>query len=169
MNIKPYHFNVSRTCLVNKLIHNRMLHLVFTIKRQQSPLLLLPSLKNWPNPLCLMVKRLKMWWPTPLPQELAQPSVLNDDKVKSVVTYSPPPRTGTTLSALWWKGLKCDDLLPSPKNWPNPLCLMMKKLKIWWPTPLPQKLAQPSPLNDEKVKNVVTYSPSPRTGPTLSA
>ena len=67
---------------------------------------------------------------------------------------------------LFWK---CDDLLPSPKNWPNPLCLMMKKLKMWWPTPLPQELAQPSPLNDEKVKNVVTYSPSPRTGPTLSA
>ena len=63
-----------------------------------------------------------MWWPTPLPQELAQssllndekvknvitysppqelaqPSVLNDEKVKNVVTYSPPPRTGPTLCA----------------------------------------------------------------------
>ena len=33
------------------------------------------------------------------PQELAQPSVLNGDKVKSVVTYSPPPRTGPVLCA----------------------------------------------------------------------
>ena len=63
-----------------------------------------------------------MWWPTALPQELAQssvlndekvknvitysppqelaqPSVLNDEKVKNVVTYSPPPRTGPVLSA----------------------------------------------------------------------
>ena len=68
------------------------------------------------------MKRLKMWWPTPLPQELAQSSLLNDekvknvitysppqelappslldgDKVKSAVTYSPPPRTGPVLSA----------------------------------------------------------------------
>ena len=73
------------------------------------------------------MKRLKMWWPTPLPQdlaqssllngdkvksvvtyyppqELAQPSVLNGDKVKSVVTYSPPPRTGPALCAYWWQG-----------------------------------------------------------------
>ena len=69
-----------------------------------------------------MVTRLKVWWPTPLPQELARPSVLNDDKVKNVVTYSlpqelarpsmltddkvknvvtysPPPKTGPALSA----------------------------------------------------------------------
>ena len=66
--------------------------------------------------------RLKMWWPTLLPQdlaqpsmltddkvknvvtyslpeELAQPSALNDDKVKNVGTYSPPPRPGPALSA----------------------------------------------------------------------
>ena len=29
-----------------------------------------------------------MWWPTPLPQELAQSSLLNDEKVKNVITYS---------------------------------------------------------------------------------
>ena len=63
-----------------------------------------------------------MWWPTALPQKLAQSSLLNDekvknvitysppqelappslldgDKVKSAVTYSPPPRTGPVLSA----------------------------------------------------------------------
>ena len=63
-----------------------------------------------------------MWWPTSLsqelaqpsvlngdkvknvmtyslPQELAQPSVLNGEKVKNVMTYSPPPRTGPTLCA----------------------------------------------------------------------
>ena len=68
----------------------------------------------------------------------------------------------------------------------------MKRLNMWLPTPLPQKLAQPSALHDEKVKNVitysppqelappslldgdkvksaVTYSPPPRTGPVLSA
>ena len=85
-----------------------------------------------------------MWWPTPLPKELAQPSVINGDKVKNVVTK-----------------------LPSPKNWPNPLCLMMTRLKVWWPTPLPQELAQSSLFNDDRVKNVVTYSPPPRTGPAL--
>ena len=80
-----------------------------------------------------------MWWPTSLPQELAQSSVLNDDKVKNVMTYSPPPRAGP---ALW---------------------------KMWWPTPLPQELAQPSVLNGDKVKNVMTYFPPPRTGPALCA
>ena len=69
MKIKPYQFNVSCTCLVSKLIHNRRLHLVA-------------------KPIAV----------TPLPQELAQPSLLNGDKVKNVVTYSPPPRTGPVLS-----------------------------------------------------------------------
>ena len=68
-----------------------------------------------------------MWWPTPFPHELAQPSVLNGDKgknvvtyslphelaqpsvlngyqVKNVVTYSLPPWTGPALSAKRWQG-----------------------------------------------------------------
>ena len=35
-----------------------------------------------------------MCWPTPLPNELAKPSVLNGDQVKNVVTYFPTPKTG---------------------------------------------------------------------------
>ena len=63
----------------------------------------------------------KIWWPTPSPHELAQPSVLNGDKGKNVVTYSLPPRAGPALCAKWLPGKKCGDLLPSPMNWASPL------------------------------------------------
>ena len=94
-----------------------------------------------------------------LPRELALPSVLNDDKVKNVVTYFLPQELAQ----------------PSLRNG--------DEVKIRWPTPLSQELVQPSLLNgdkvkiiplsqelpSDKVKNEVTYSPPPRTGPVLSA
>ena len=68
-----------------------------------------------------------MWWLTLFPHEVAQPSVLNGDKGKDVVTYffphelaqtsvlngdkgtivvtySLPPWTGPALCAKWWQG-----------------------------------------------------------------
>ena len=80
-----------------------------------------------------------MWWPTPLPQELAQPSLRNGDEVK----------------IRWPTPLSQELVQPSLRNG--------DKVKIKWPTPLSQEL--PS----DKVKNEVTYSPPPRTGPVLSA